>query len=422
MLAADLPRTDDDSPPSPVAILPATGDRTIPIFDLRWNRHEQSQWSKDAEDHLLLDLRLPQARVAADLACNSVTAFGACGVWDAQMQDRSNYECDWVPAKNDLRCELTTWAEQTKRQTKSWFELLSGNEIPFEVAPNSPKTLQDFAELTERDETWRGRQVEFPGMGKASHILRLAAAHDRVIHLFGEYGKDDASGPEFFYVILSKGARPVLGYLPSLSLFEDDAASASHSQELTIQRRVAEEQTPLLPVSELRIGGQLSFAVKPLLSAPLTHIYQIAAREDNNRAVYWLAIDDQQADGSPLFSMTKIASNVFRYTACASSRSEASAAVITIQKGGDFRALMDVEPSHTTRENNDSGGFEPPDTENGESPEAQCPYSLHLEWNHKQWAMDDPQTHCPAKFSPRELTIADDGTITAKPGTVDDSK
>jgi hypothetical protein len=49
----------------------------------------------------------------------------------------------------------------------------------------------------------------------------------------------------------------------------------------------------------------------------------------------------------------------------------------------------------------------------------QCPDSLHVEWNHKEWATDDAQTHCPPKFSLRNLTIADDGTITAKPGTVE---
>jgi len=30
-------------------------------------------------------------------------------------------------------------------------------------------------------------------------------------------------------------------------------------------------------------------------------------------------------------------------------------------------------------------------------------YSLHLEWNAKEWATNQPVTRCPRKFSPRRL-------------------
>ena len=91
-LTAQLHDTDNEVPQSPVTVLPATGDRTIPIFDLQLGHLGQGVWVNDIEAHLLLDLRMPQPKLAADLSCNSITAFGVCGVWNAQMQDRNDYE------------------------------------------------------------------------------------------------------------------------------------------------------------------------------------------------------------------------------------------------------------------------------------------------------------------------------------------
>src|SRR5208337_2754299 len=125
-LVAQLPNDDSETAQSPIAILPATGDRTIPVFDLRWNRLETGVWVGSHEEHLLLDLRLAQPAIAADLSCDAYEAFGACGVYDAEAQDNNSYECDWVSAEADFRCEATTWNPiQGKRQMKSWFHLLS---------------------------------------------------------------------------------------------------------------------------------------------------------------------------------------------------------------------------------------------------------------------------------------------------------
>ncbi len=417
-LSAQSPNVDEEHPSPLATILPATGDRTIPIFDVQMSSTQQAQWTANVEAHLLLDLRLPQPKVAADLSCNSITAFGVCGVWDAQQQGKNNYECDWIADDNDFRCERTDWnSDSTKRQIKSWFQLLSGKDIPFAVPAGNPATLQQFAELAERDPSWRTRQIELPGVGKTSEILRLPGAHDRVVHVFAAYSDPAPFSSLFFYVILTKDSPPELGYIPSLSLFEDDPEDKIRNRELEFQRKVADQQKIPLPANQIDTGTSLSFGVKELLAAPLAHIYRITAREDGSRAVYWLAIDDQQSDGKTLFSMTRLASNVSNYAGCARYQTEASAAVITMLKGPRFRALIDVEPSHKTSENAE-GGFEPPDTENGENAEDQCPYSIHLEWNHKEWHTDDPKTKCAATFSPRAITIADDGTITAKPGTV----
>jgi hypothetical protein len=76
--------------------------------------------------------------------------------------------------------------------------------------------------------------------------------------------------------------------------------------------------------------------------------------------------------------------------------------VVILVAGADYN--LPVHPNHNSRMSTD-----------------QCPYSLHLEWNHQEWVTDDPQTHCPAEFRPRDVTIADNGTITAKPGAVVDT-
>jgi hypothetical protein len=144
------------------------------------------------------------------------------------------------------------------------------------------------------------------------------------------------------------------------------------------------------PANQIDSGTGLSSAVKELFTAPLTHIYQVTAREDASRAVDWLAIDDQSADGTTQFSMTKLASNSGSYAGCARYSTGASAAVITRQKARSFRVLIDVEPSHIGSEA--SEGFFPPDTGNGEHAEDQCPYSVHLEWNQKGWLTDEAIT------------------------------
>jgi hypothetical protein len=431
LLFADLPSPEEENPQSPATILPATGDPTIPSFEMQWSSVQRGTSVAEIEAHILLDLQLPQPHVAADLSCNSIEAFGVCGVWDAQMESRNNYECDWIKADNDFRCEATVWNDRvTKRQTKSWFQLLSGNDIPFSVSPGNPATLQQFAAFAERDPSWRTRQIELPGLGKTSHILRLPVLQNRVIHVFGTYGAPAPFGAWFFYVVLNRDHAAELGYIPSVSLFEHDPEGKARYLEATFENSVSGKQALPTPASEIKLGGELSFGVKQLFTDALTHIYQITAREDQitdgrdqmtvggngGRAVYWLAIEDQQSEDRTLFGMTRVASNGLSYVGCARQRTEASAAVITIQEGLDFRALVDVEPSHTSSEATE--GFTPPDTENGEKVEDQCAYSVDVEWNHKQWLTHEPKLECGCTFSPREISIADDGSITAKPAQV----
>jgi len=407
-----------DKGDAPAAIAPATGDGTVPLFEVRWSSLQGGVWSDNIEAHLLIDFRTLPPKIAADLSCNSITAFGVCGVYDAAMQDRNSYQCDWVAADSDFRCEATTWnPEVSKRRNTSWFELLSGKDVPFSVPAGNPGTLQQFAELAERDPGWRKRQVELPGLGVTSDILRVTGPHNRVSHILGTYGDTAPFGARFFYVILTPGEAPELGYIPALSLFADDFEDQSRHRELAFQKDVDDQQKLPTPANQIDSGTSLSFAVKELFTAPLTHIYQVTAREDDSRAVYWLAIDDQSADGTTQFSMTKLAGNGGSYAGCARFSTEASAAVVTRQKARNFRVLIDVEPSHTS--SIASEGFFPPDTANGENAEDQCPYSLHLEWNHKEWVTDEAVTKCASTFSPRAISIDDNGTITAKPAQVE---
>ena len=113
-----------------------------------------------------------------------------------------------------------------------------------------PATLQQFAELAERDPSWRTRQAELPGLGKTSEILRLTGAHDRIVHVFGSYGATDLFDSRFFYVILSKEA-PELGYIPSLSPFAADPRDQIRNHELDFQTKVAGQQKVPIPTSQI---------------------------------------------------------------------------------------------------------------------------------------------------------------------------
>ena len=149
------------------------------------------------------------------------------------------------------------------------------------MATGNPSSLQQFAQLIERDNGWQTHQVELPGLGKTSEILRLPGGRNRVIHVFGTFGSDNPFGTRFFYVILSKDT-PELGYLPALSLFEDDPEDRTLHAEVSIEQSVSDKQTLPTSPSEVTGGGALSFVSKQLLAGGRTRIYQITAREDKH--------------------------------------------------------------------------------------------------------------------------------------------
>lgn len=416
LLFAQVPNSDDEPSQPPVVITTATGDTTRPIFDLTWNYWLGGVSTEEKEVHLMLDLRIPEPHVAADLSCNSITAFGACGVYDAQTQSRNNYECDWVESDNDFRCEGIIWnGELTERQTKSWFELLSGKPSPFSVAPGNPVNLGQFALLAEHDPSRRTRQPELPGFGKVSHLARLALSGGRVVHIFGTYGSESPFGAYFYQVTVGENATSKVAQIVSRSPYGNyvDDVFTSEDEPQT----PATDENAAVSANQIETGTNLGFSVKEMFLSGRTHIYQITARErlhETKHAVYWLGVEDA-ADGTK-FGIVKIASDTGHYAGCAHYMTEASAAVITPEKGQQFRALIDAEPPH--KSGIVSEGFIPPDVENGENAEDECPYTIHVEWSDGKWVADQPALRCTQNFSPRWITISDDGRITAKPAKI----
>ncbi len=418
---------------SPIKIVPATGDRTIPVFDLTWSTDLSGMRTVDREAHLMLDLRSMPPMAVADLACEATTAYGVCGVYRAQNESRSSDECDWSAIRNDFVCEEDIWHDF--RHSKLWFELISAKPVPFAVAPGDPATLEQFAEMAERDSAWRDRQVNIPGLGKTSHLLRLVTRYQAAVHIFGTYGTGAAFGARFYYVLLSKGNAPALGYIPDKSIFDlgddfgnDEIVSAKAKQEATGNKTetpamasnritTGDAVRPELPANHILTGEALSFQVKSLFAASNTSIYQITAKEgatDNPaHAVYWLAVDAEQADGTIRIEMPKLASNVLIYTDCTIYRTEESAAAIKVDSGRTFSAQIDVEPVHFTR---DEGGFDKEDPNSEDS----CPYQVSLHWDHSGWITSERKKSCQKNFSPRQIHIADDGSITTTPAKVSD--
>lgn len=154
-LLADPP-ADDSEPQKRVPIVqvsPATGDRSVPLFTLTWAHSEQSQWTVNHEMHLLLDLRPATPSLAAELDCMSITAFGACGVYDARMQDSTNHDCQWDAEKNDFLCHAVTISKTgwTQRAFHSYFLLLGRKDLPAVAASGGPQDLVELAKLIEKD-------------------------------------------------------------------------------------------------------------------------------------------------------------------------------------------------------------------------------------------------------------------------------
>jgi len=86
---------------------------------------------------------------------------------------------------------------------------------------------------------------------------------------------------------LGKDHAPQLGYLVARSLFEDDPQDVARDAELKFQTTVAEAASPAKSGKrdQTRWGSQLW--CEEFIPAPPTHIYQVTAREDTSRAVYW---------------------------------------------------------------------------------------------------------------------------------------
>src|SRR5207253_9048001 len=58
----------------------------------------------------------------------SITAFGACGVYDARMQDSTNHDCQWDAEKNDFLCHAVT-ISKTGRSEEHTSELQSRGHL-----------------------------------------------------------------------------------------------------------------------------------------------------------------------------------------------------------------------------------------------------------------------------------------------------
>jgi hypothetical protein len=394
------PARPDIGDDTPVKILPAAESASVPLYQLVWNRLEMGQWSVGVEAHLLLDFRAAQPKVIAQLACNSITAFGACGVYDAQQQAQSNFVCTWDTAKSDFNCEGSFWGGG-KRTSKSWFELISNKDILFAVKPGDPNSLQKFAEKAEADASWRGRQVQLPSFGNTSHLLRLPLAHDQVVHVFGTYGDLQPFSANFYFVILSKTAPPQEGAIPvSFPLQEPDEAQQQTNLPVPSQNGTTSADE-IDPNSQVRTGGSLSFNVNSLFTGPSTHIYRLTAKEDASHAVYWLAIESPSPDGKALIRGVKLAGDGCSYESCGKYITEPLAIAITMQEGEHFRAQLDVNPPYISDEGNER------ESQPG------CPYLQTMEWNQKEWALEPPHSKCArAEIDPGRITINDDGSIT----------
>jgi hypothetical protein len=283
---------------------------------------------------------------------------------------------------------------------------MSSKEIPVDVEPGSPRTLREFLDLAERDAAWRNRQVDLPGLGATAHLLRLVLRDGSIAHVFG------AAGERFFFGLLIKGKPPQVEPIPWAAIFDarddDEKAEAPKEQQ---SASAAHYKSVNFAQSVRVISNGFTSNVKPLFQKPETHIYQITSREDQKHSLYWLAIDDEQKDNTVLFELAQIATEDEPYTSCGSSRTIGSAAKITVERGATFHAVLEVEPSHIL----DVEESAQPRDSNAD-PEDWCPSTLRLEWkNHSEWTPTDQKTHCLTPFSPRKISISDDGTITPTP-------
>jgi hypothetical protein len=410
-LLADLPAPGDSEPQKPapvVEVLPATGDRAVPLFTLTWRHSEQSQWTIGHEISLLLDLRPAAASIAAELDCMSVTAFGACGVYDAQMQDSTNHQCQWDAEKNDFRCDAATTSRTgwTTRVFHEHFLLLQHKNLPPADASGGPPDLVEFAKLIEKDPSREKRPAVLPGIGETHHLARFGN-----IHLFAARGIESQLSARFFYAILQED--PDVGQLPAYSFFNDQSEGNDEANNASEKKKVADSTVKLLRA--LPTGAPLQFDTKLLSKIGGTSIYQVLVSEGGAHSLYWLGAEEKQKSGDVSFSVLKISTDVQTYSGCNTSASEAGAASVRLLKGAKtFQAVVEVEPGHKT---SPDGSLEQPRENAGDTD--RCPYRITLFWDPASGYFDydekKQKTLCRPDYAPRQLVIAKDGSVSTKP-------
>jgi hypothetical protein len=410
-LLADLPAPDDSEPQKRaplVEVLPATGDRAVPLFTLTWRHSEKSQWTIDHEINLLLDLRPAAASIAAELDCMSVTAFGACGVYDARMQDSTNNQCQWDAEKNDFQCDAATSSNTgwTTRVFHEHFLLLQHKDLPPDEARDGPQNLVEFAKLVEKEPSHANVPVVLPGIGETHHLAQFGN-----IHLFAARGIESQLSARFFYVILQE--TPDVGQLPPYSFFNDQSEGNDEANNASDKKKVADSTVKLLRA--LPTGAPLQFDTKLLSKIGGSSIYQVLVTEGGAHSLYWLGAEEKRKSGDVSFSVLKISTDVQIYSGCNTSASEAGAASVRLLKGSKtFQAVVEVEPGHKT---NPDGSLEQP-PENADDTD-RCPYRITLFWDPASGYFDydekKQKTLCRPDYAPRQLVIAKDGGISTKP-------
>jgi hypothetical protein len=414
-LLADPP-ADDSEPQKRVPIVqisPAIGDRSVPLFTLTWAYSEQSQWTVNHEIHLLLDLRPATPSLAAELDCMSITAFGACGVYDAQMQDGTNHDCQWDTEQNDFLCHAVTISKTgwTQRQFHSYFLLLGHKDLPAFGAPGGPHDLVEFAKLVEKDPSQESTTAVLPGIGETHHLAKLSN-----IHLFAARGIESQLSARFFYVILQE--LPDVGQLPAYSFFNDqsDGNDEAHKDD---KKKVAD--TTIKMLRALPAGAPLQFDAKLLSKVGGSSIFQVLVTEGGSHSLYWLGVEDKHQSANVSFCVLKLSTDVQTYSGCSTSASEAGAASVKLLKASKtFQAVVEVEPQHKT---SPDGTLEAPPEDAGDTD--RCPYRLTLFWDSANGYFDFDQakqkTLCRPGYKPRQLVIAKDGSISTKPFEAADS-
>jgi hypothetical protein len=401
----NIAKSDSPDPEPAMRVAPATGDRTIPVFDITWTSQEPNLWTIVREHHLMLDLRGETLRPVADLACDSITAFGACGVYEAQQMTSSTYDCDWSQERGDFVCQGRAWDDDGEKRTR--FALISNKPIAFPPASASPATLEEFAERAERDPAWRGRQSDIPGLGKTTHLARFALPDKNVVHLFAAYPMLSGFAPRFLDVILKPGAAPEVGLVAPSALFE------ASDRDFSVFGNPDPPAKLTIKTNESWTGPELKFEVKPLWESPATHLVQVTARTDRMHSLFWLTVDETRPN-QIVMSAALVATDGLVHTRCSEWRTVNSAASITRESTTGFHAVADVEPSHTTSQS--VTGYAEPEPDQTDK---ECPYEVSVEWaGLKGWQLLDPKVACPTGFHPRQLTIADDGSLSTKPAEI----
>ena len=271
------------------------------------------------ENHLLLDFRSFEPRVAVSATCGYNEGGGACTAIDSGMMERVDLACQWQPADRDLLCSESSGSAHRD------FYLLN----PGARAPLRPGEVAAVEEALLRLRTRTQRSVVVRGIGPVSLV-----------------GTED----------LPSGPITILGSTGHVYVLPDPPGKPERAVRVDLRGLSSDDSRPLSEAPAPEAGESESWTREgtavfssTLLhrSGTLTVLRLVCGEAVGERDLVWLGIEDRGATTPPVVDALVVASERVNYLHCG--QYGMGPDVVAVRAvATPFDAVVDVQPVNST--------------------------------------------------------------------------